>query len=75
MFRNRAKCRNCGDTIESKYGHDFVVCSCFRDEDQPNHGFFLDGGKGADGKGLGTRCGGCFDDIEWLTGETTDEER
>lgn len=28
LIRNRAKCRNCGDIIESKHRHDFVSCSC-----------------------------------------------
>lgn len=26
--RNRAKCKKCGDIIESKYRHDFVTCKC-----------------------------------------------
>ena len=26
--RNMAKCKKCGDVIESKYRHDFVYCSC-----------------------------------------------
>lgn len=31
MWRNRAKCRNCGDTIESKTQHDFVSCTCWKE--------------------------------------------
>lgn len=27
-FRNRARCRHCGDVIESKHLHDHVRCSC-----------------------------------------------
>lgn len=27
-MRNRAKCRLCGDIIESKHQHDYVSCSC-----------------------------------------------
>jgi len=27
-IRNRAKCKKCGDVIESKYRHDFVTCTC-----------------------------------------------
>jgi len=27
-IRNRAKCKLCGDIIESKYRHDFVTCKC-----------------------------------------------
>ena len=26
--KNRAKCLNCGDVIESKHVHNFVTCSC-----------------------------------------------
>lgn len=26
--RNAARCRKCGETIESKYRHDYVRCSC-----------------------------------------------
>lgn len=28
IFRNRARCRQCGDVIESKHLHDHVRCSC-----------------------------------------------
>ncbi len=34
---NKAQCRSCGDTIESKHRHDFVRCSC--------GSIFVDGGK------------------------------
>lgn len=27
-MRNRAKCRLCGDIVESKHQHDYVSCSC-----------------------------------------------
>lgn len=27
-MRNRAKCRLCGDIVESKHRHDFVTCGC-----------------------------------------------
>ena len=36
ILRNRIRCNNCGDIIESKYRHDFVQCSCGR--------VFVDGG-------------------------------
>ena len=26
--RNRARCKKCGDVIESEYRHDFVTCTC-----------------------------------------------
>ncbi len=38
LLRNAARCHRCGDTIESKHGHDFVRCSC--------GGLFVDGGLG-----------------------------
>jgi len=28
LKRNRIRCKNCGDIIESKHRHDFVTCSC-----------------------------------------------
>lgn len=34
---NKAKCLNCGDVIESKHRHDWVVCAC--------GSIFVDGGK------------------------------
>ena len=35
-FRNKAKCKLCGDIIESKHRHDFVMCRC--------EAIFIDGG-------------------------------
>lgn len=37
IIRNRAKCKLCGDIIESKFRHDFVSCKCGE--------MFVDGGK------------------------------
>lgn len=28
IVRNRAKCKICGDIVESKYRHDFKWCKC-----------------------------------------------
>lgn len=28
IIRNSAKCRKCGDEIESRHRHDFVRCEC-----------------------------------------------
>lgn len=28
LLSNKAKCRKCGDVIESRHVHDFVWCSC-----------------------------------------------
>ena len=36
ITRNRAKCKKCGNEIESKYRHDFKWCSCEE--------IFVDGG-------------------------------
>ena len=36
IIRNIAECRLCGDTIESKYRHNFVTCKCGE--------IFVDGG-------------------------------
>lgn len=45
-MRNRAKCKNCGDVIESIDRHDFVTCSCFADWDtNGGHGICVDGGQ------------------------------
>jgi Zn finger protein HypA/HybF involved in hydrogenase expression len=35
-FKNKAKCRKCGDIIESTYRHDFKCCTC--------GAIFVDGG-------------------------------
>jgi hypothetical protein len=37
IVRNRAKCLDCGDIVESTHRHDFVACSC--------GAMFVDGGK------------------------------
>lgn len=29
MFINKATCKNCGDTVESKYTYDWSCCTCF----------------------------------------------
>ena len=34
--KNKAKCRKCGDIVESKHVHDFVACGC--------GAIFVDGG-------------------------------
>lgn len=35
-YKNKAKCRICGDILESKYVHDFQTCEC--------GSIFIDGG-------------------------------
>lgn len=27
-YKNKGKCKQCGDILESKHRHDFVTCSC-----------------------------------------------
>lgn len=43
MPRNRIRCRNCGEVLESKYRHDFQVCKCWRDS-KGEEGVAVDGG-------------------------------
>lgn len=43
-MRNRAKCANCLEIIESKHRHDFVTCSCFTNTEDCQ-GIFIDGGQ------------------------------
>lgn len=117
-YRNRAKCKNCGDVIESTHNHDFVTCTCYRESlealhvvsdkysvykehqvfdgttikipdidykalysdpeykrlQENFHGFFLDGGKGHDGKGGHTRYGGNFEDMIPMNEDTVEDQ-
>ena len=69
---NKAKCLNCGDTIESKSRHDFVTCTCYRfymhgrnvdthrERGFDIHGIFLDGGDDY------SRYGGNIEDLQWI---------
>lgn len=50
IVRNSAKCRKCGDEIESRSAHDFVQCSC--------GAIFVDGGRDY------LRRGGELEDIQ-----------
>lgn len=51
--RNAVRCLKCGDVIESKYRHDFVMCSCGTT--------FVDGGLDY------VRVGGNPGEIDFLT--------
>ncbi len=42
-MRNKARCKNCGDVIESITRHDWVCCRCF--PDKRDTGIFVDGGQ------------------------------
>lgn len=55
--RNSARCKNCGDEIISKHRHDFVTCSCFKNE-IANKGIYIDGGNDY------LRRGGCLENIQ-----------
>lgn len=57
-LRNRARCKHCGDVVESIHRRDWVSCSCFHGG--YNRGFFLDGGQEY------MRFGGNWDDAEWM---------
>ena len=57
IWKNKARCKNCGDVLESIRRHDFITCTCFQEE--KGHGIFIDGGRG-----YYTRIGGNFDDYE-----------
>ena len=43
IIRNAARCRKCGEIIESNSRHNFVGCKCFR-ESGGEMGIFVDGG-------------------------------
>ena len=51
-YKNKARCKKCGDIIESKYRQDFVSCKC--------GAIFVDGGNDY------FRRGGNLEDIEEL---------
>jgi len=40
---NAIRCKKCGETLNSKYTHDFVTCKCW-DESGGREGCFCDGG-------------------------------
>lgn len=44
IIHNRARCKNCGQTIESFHVHDWVCCPCFHSSNGET-GIFVDGGK------------------------------
>lgn len=70
IIRNRARCKNCGQIIESKNVHDWVCCKCFH-ETNGKTGIFIDGGTEY------FRIGGQIEQLEDMS-ETrlyTDEER
>lgn len=43
IIRNRVKCKNCGEVIESRHVHEFVGCSCYN-ESGGRKGIAVDGG-------------------------------
>lgn len=43
IIRNRAKCNNCGDIVESRHVHEFVGCTCYN-ESGGKTGIAVDGG-------------------------------
>jgi len=53
IIENKAKCRKCGEVVESKHRHDWVACKC--------EAIYVDGGKDY------IRRGGKLEDIEELS--------
>jgi hypothetical protein len=53
IIRNAARCRKCGDVIESKHRHDFQACRC--------GAIFVDGGR--DYLRYGETVQGAFEDL------------
>jgi len=45
IIRNAARCKKCGDVIESKHVHDFVPCSCGAIFVDGGHEYFRAGGE------------------------------
>lgn len=43
ILSNKARCKNCGEIVESKNRHDFVGCSCYN-ESGGRRGIAVDGG-------------------------------
>ena len=44
IVHNRCKCKKCGDIIESKSVHDFVMCSCGATFTDGGHEYIRRGG-------------------------------
>lgn len=57
----KLKCLKCNDIIESKFTHDFRLCTC--------GAIFIDGGDEY------TRIGGFPEDMEWVEEDTDDNQR
>ena len=45
IIRNMVRCNHCGDIIESKYRHDYVVCKCGCCSVDGGHDYLLRGFK------------------------------
>lgn len=58
----KVKCLNCNDIIQSQHVHDWVCCSCFKNE-VDNRGIYVDGGSEY------LRIGGPLDGYQILTKE------
>ena len=56
---SKARCKNCGETIESKHRHDWVCCKCFTSKSDTK-GIFIDGGNDY------RHYGGCIENLEWV---------
>lgn len=43
IIKNQARCKRCGEMVESVHVHNFVPCKCFKDSDG-RQGIAVDGG-------------------------------
>ena len=64
--RNRAKCPNCGDVIESISKHNIVACRCFKASNGKT-GFYVEGGTDKIQRGGPARWT-CIEMSEWYEG-------
>jgi hypothetical protein len=64
---SKARCKHCGDIIESKHRHDWVCCSCYANTEDTT-GIFLDGGN------VYLRYGGNLDNFELTEPQNNEEE-
>ena len=63
ITRNRAKCKICGDVIESRNTHDYVTCSC--------GAVSVDGGLDYLRRSFIEE--GCFEELSTVGGEESDQ--
>ncbi len=65
---SKARCKHCGNIIETIAEHDWVCCSCYREEANTT-GIFLEG------DGYYFRYGGNLDNVDWVESQGVRHER